>query len=106
YNQTTQAPYCAAYLAILATKYGSFIPALSEHHAGGTNVARTVINGARLGGKDLREAYLLGSRLTLDLRTIAPRRYQDLYGTYGPRSYSYSEMIFGNTINVIQLRES
>ena len=25
-NQTTQAPYCAAYLSVLATKYGSFIP--------------------------------------------------------------------------------
>ena len=37
-NQTTQAPYCAAYLTVLATKYGSFIPALSEHHTGGANV--------------------------------------------------------------------
>jgi hypothetical protein len=27
-NQTAQAPYCAAYLSVLATKYGSFIPAL------------------------------------------------------------------------------
>jgi hypothetical protein len=44
-NQTTQAPYCAAYLSVLATKYGSFIPALSEHNAGGTNVGRTLING-------------------------------------------------------------
>ena len=34
YNQTTQAPYCAAHLTILATMHGSFIPALSEHHAG------------------------------------------------------------------------
>ena len=50
YNQTTQAPYCAAYLSILATMYGSFIPALSEHHSGGVNVGRTVINGERLGG--------------------------------------------------------
>jgi len=48
YNQTTQAPYCAAHLTILATMYGSFIPALSEHHAGGVNVGRTVINGERL----------------------------------------------------------
>ena len=48
-NQTTQAPYCAAYLSVLATKYGSFIPALSEHNAGGTNVGRTLINGAHLG---------------------------------------------------------
>ena len=40
--------YCAAYLTILATMYGSFIPALSEHHAGGVNVGRTLINGQRL----------------------------------------------------------
>lgn len=60
-NQTTQAPYCAAYLTILATKYGSFIPALSEHHAGGTNVGRVVINGERLGGQSVRERYFLGS---------------------------------------------
>src|SRR4030095_8990684 len=38
YNQTTQAPYCAAYLTILATMYDSYIPALSEHNAGGVNV--------------------------------------------------------------------
>ena len=38
YNQTTQAPYCTVYLTILATMYGSFIPALSEYHAGGVNV--------------------------------------------------------------------
>src|SRR5688572_27725100 len=45
HNQTTQAPYCAAYLSVLATKYGSFIPALSEHNAGGTNVGRTLMSG-------------------------------------------------------------
>ena len=28
YNQTTQAPDCAAYLTILATMYDSYIPAL------------------------------------------------------------------------------
>ena len=49
-NQTSQAPYCAAYLSVLATKYGSFIPALSEHNAGGTNVGRALINGEHLGG--------------------------------------------------------
>ena len=49
-NQTTQAPYCAAYLSVLATKYGSFIPALSEHNAGGTNVGRALIAGEQLGG--------------------------------------------------------
>src|SRR5262249_1007947 len=49
-NQTTQALYCAAYLSVLATKYGSFIPALSEHNAGGTNVGRALIAGEYLGG--------------------------------------------------------
>jgi hypothetical protein len=103
HNQTTQAPYCAAYLTILGTKYGSFIPALSEHHAGGTNVARTVITGARLGGADSRERYFLGAELTRELRTIAPRVYSDLYRTYGPRSFLYAEMVFGNTYNVTRL---
>jgi hypothetical protein len=100
YNQTTQAPYCAAYLTILATKYGSFIPALSEHHAGGTNVGRTLINGERLGGEDVREYYFLGGEFVRDLRSLAPRTFRDLYGTYGPRSALYAEMIFGNVTNV------
>ena len=69
YNQTTQAPYCAAYLTILATKYGSFIPALSEHHAGGTNVGRTLINGERLGGDDV-------ARALFPRRRIRPRPAQ------------------------------
>jgi hypothetical protein len=103
HNQTTQAPYCAAYLTILATKYGSFIPALSEHHAGGTNVGRTVITGARLGGLDSRERYFLGAELTRDLRALAPGVYSDLYRTYGPRSFLYAEMVFGNTFTVTRL---
>jgi hypothetical protein len=104
HNQTTQAPYCAAYLTILATKYGSFIPALSEHHAGGTNVGRTVINGERLGGRAIREQYFLGAELTRHLRATAPRRYREVYGTYGPRSFRYAEMVFGNTFNVTPIR--
>jgi hypothetical protein len=103
YNQTTQAPYCAAYLTILATMYGSFIPALSEHHSGGVNVGRTVINGERLGGADAREQYLLGAQFAHDLRDISLRRYRDLFRTYGPRSFLYAEMVFGNTINVTRL---
>ena len=103
YNQTTQAPYCAAYLTILATMYGSFIPALSEHHAGGANVGRTVINGERLGGEGAREQYLLGSQFARNLRDISVRRYRDLYRTYGLRSFRYAEMIFGNTSNVRRL---
>lgn len=106
YNQTTQVPYCAAYLTVLATKYGSYIPALSEHHAGGTNVGRTISNGERLGGSNVRERYLLGAAFTRDIRAIAPRSYRDVYGTYGPRSYYYSEMVFGNMFNVRRIMES
>lgn len=103
YNQTTQAPYCAAYLSILAQMYGSFIPALSEHHAGGVNVGRTVINGERLGGADVREQYLLGSDFASQLRDISIRRYRALFRTYGRRSALYSEMVFGNMVNVTRL---
>ena len=103
YNQTTQASYCAAYLTVLATMYDSFIPALSEHHAGGVNVGRTVINGERLGGESAREQYLIGSAFARDLRDISIRRYRALFRTYGPRSFRYAEMIFGNTLNVTRL---
>ncbi|HUE89862.1 MAG TPA: hypothetical protein VMO26_27610 [Vicinamibacterales bacterium] len=105
-NQTTQAAYCAAYLAVLGTKYGSLIPALSEHHAGGTNVGRVLVNGERLGGADTREQYFLGASLARDLRLLAPKAYSDLYRTYGPRSYFYAEMVFGNTYNVASLLAS
>jgi hypothetical protein len=103
YNQTTQAAYCAAYLTILATKYGSYIPALSEHHSGGTNVGRALVNGERLGGEDVREQYLLGSQLARDLRQISLYGYRELYRTYGPRSYYYSEMVFSNASAVASL---
>ena len=102
-NQTTQAPYCAAYLSVLATKYGSFIPALSEHNAGGTNVGRALITGEHLGAGDVRERYFLGSKLARDLRALPGRDYQDVYKSYGPRSYLYAEMVFGNTFNVRRL---
>jgi hypothetical protein len=104
YNQTTQAPYCAAYLSVLATMYGTFIPALSEHHSGGVNVGRALINGERLGGATTREQYLMGSQFAQDLRGVALRRYRDLYRTYGIRSFRYAEMVFGNTVNVRRLR--
>jgi len=106
YNQTTQAAYCGAYLTILATKYGSFIPALSEHHSGGTNVGRTLINGERLGGEDVRERYFLGSQLARDLRQVSLYGYRELYRTYGPRSYYYSEMVFANASTVEGLTQS
>src|SRR5436190_3406203 len=90
-NQTTQAPYCAAYLSVLATKYGSFIPALSDHNAGATNVGRTLINGEYLGGDDVRARYFVGSQLARDLRALPGRRYEGVYRSYGPRSYLYAE---------------
>ena len=102
-NQTSQAPYCAAYLSVLATKYGSFIPALSEHNAGGTNVGRALINGEHLGAQDVRARYFLGSKLARDLRTLQSKEYEDVYYSYGPRSYLYAEMVFGNTFNVTEL---
>jgi len=105
-NQTTQAPYCAAYLSVLATKYGSFIPALSEHNAGGTNVGRTLISGEYLGAEDVRARYLLGSRLAHDLRALPDKQFKDVYRSYGPRSYLYAEMVFGNTLIVRQLLAS
>ena len=104
YNQTTQAPYCAAYLSILATKYGSFIPALSEHHAGGTNIGRALINGSRLGGTSTRDSYFLGSDFARDLRLMSPGTYRDVYGSYGPRSVRYAEMVFGNIANIERIR--
>ena len=105
-NQTTQAPYCAAYLSILATKYGSFIPALSEHNAGGTNVGRALITGERLGATDVRARYLLGSQLARDLRALPGSDYEQVHRSYGPRSHLYAEMVFGNTFNVRHLIQS
>ena len=105
-NQTTQAPYCAAYLSVLATKYGSFIPALSEHNAGGTNVGRTLITGEHLGAHDVRARYFLGSKLARDLRALPGKEYESVYRSYGPRSHLYAEMVFGNTFIVRNLRES
>ena len=105
YNQTTQAPYCAAYLTILATKYGSFLPALSEHHAGGTNVGRVLINGERLGLQDVRRQYLGGSQLALDLRRMSANGYRQVVRSYGPRSYRYAEMVLGNAFTVEEIRQ-
>ena len=105
-NQTTQAAYCAAYLTVLATKYGSFIPALSEHHAGGANVGKVLVNGARLGADNVRHRYFLGSALARDLRAISTRQFRQVVGTYGIRSFLYSEMVFGNTTTVEALRAS
>jgi hypothetical protein len=105
-NQTTQAPYCAAYLSILAAKYGSFIPALSEHNAGGTNVGRALIIGERLGESDVRARYLRGSQFARDLRGLPDRSYEQVYGSYGVRSSLYAEMVFGNRVNITHLIET
>ncbi len=102
YNQTTQMPYCAAHLAVLAAKYGSFIPALSEHHAGGVNVGRAIISGQFAGGNDIRERYFLGAELTLLVRQIRPPGYREVVGGYGLRSFRYAEMVFGNTSTVVE----
>lgn len=104
-NQTTQAAFCAAYLSVLSTKYGSFVPALSEHHAGAANVGRTVYNGRRLGAENVRERYLRGAELARDLRVLSPRTFRDMLGSYGPRSFLYSEMVFGNVSTVSAIRE-
>jgi len=106
HNQTTQAQYCAAYLSILSAKYSSFIPALSEHHAGGTNVGRVLISGERLGGQDVREQYMLGSEFAVQLRALSGNRYSPVVRTYGPRSHRYAEMVFGNAAHVQSLESS
>ncbi|MDX1562751.1 MAG: hypothetical protein R3305_07475, partial [Gammaproteobacteria bacterium] len=103
YNQTTQAPYCAAHLAILTAKYGSLIPALSEHHAGGINVARALHNGEFAGGDEVRDRYFLGAELTLLIRRIRLPGYREVSGGYGPRSFRYAEMIFGNSLKIAEI---
>jgi hypothetical protein len=106
YNQTSQAPYCAAHLTILAAKYGSFIPALSEHHAGGVNVGRAITSGSFAGGRDIRERYFLGGELTLLIRQIGLPGYREVAGSYGPRSFRYAELVFGNMSTIASLEAS
>ncbi|HKJ02054.1 MAG TPA: transglycosylase SLT domain-containing protein, partial [Longimicrobiales bacterium] len=104
-NQTTQAAYCAAYLTVLATKYGSFIPALSEHHAGISNVGKVLVNGSRLGAEDVRTRYFTGADFVRDLRALSARKYRAVVGTFGSQSFFYSEVVFGNAATVVDLRE-
>jgi hypothetical protein len=105
-NQTTQAPYCAAHLAVLATAYGSLIPALSEHHAGSVNVGRTIINGNFAGGGDVRARYFLGAELTLLVRHSRVAGYQEVAGSFGPHSFRYAEIVFGNLRTIADLKEA
>jgi hypothetical protein len=69
-------------------------------------VGRTLITGEHLGAEDVRTRYLAGSRLVHDLRALPGRQYKTVYRSYGPRSYLYAEMVFGNTFNIKSLIES
>jgi hypothetical protein len=51
----------------------------------------------------VRARYLLGSKLARDLRALPGKEYEDVYRSYGPRSFLYAEMVFGNTFNVRHL---
>ena len=62
-----------------------------------------LIAGEYLGGTDVRERYLLGSQFARDLRALPGKEHQQVFGSYGYRSYLYAEMVFGNTVNVSQL---
>jgi len=103
-DQTTQAAYCAAYLTVLSAKYGSFIPALSEHHAGVGNVGKVLVNGSRLGAADVRSRYFTGADFARDLRAISAGKYSVVVGSFGAQSFLYSEIVFGNAATVIELR--
>jgi hypothetical protein len=105
-NQTTQAAYCAAHLAVLTTAYGSLIPALSEHHAGSVNVGRTIINGDFAGGGDVRARYFLGAELTLLVRRIGLPGYREVAGSFGPHSFRYAEIVFGNLRTIAELKKT
>ena len=49
---------------------------------------------------------MLGSQLARDLRSLPGKTYDDVYGSYGVRSYLYAEMVFGNTFIVDKLMAS
>ena len=60
-------------------------------------------HGGALGAKDVRARYFLGSQLARDLRALPGKEFSDVHKSYGPRSYLYAEMVFGNTINIKRL---
>ena len=97
YNQTTQAPYCAAYLSILATMYGSFIPALSEHHSGRRERGPRGDQRRAPGRRHRQRAVSSWVEVRPRFAGRGSAGYRDLYRTYGPRSFRYAEMVFGNT---------
>ena len=45
----------------------------------------------------------MGSEFTWNCAPSRGRDYHDLYRTYGPRSFRYAEMVFGNTLTVRRL---
>ena len=99
-NQTTQAPYCAAYLSVLATKYGIV-------HSGAVRAQRRrherrahADQGRAARRRGVRDPVLAGLGLARDLRALPGKDYKNVYRSYGPRSYLYAEMVFGNTFNV------
>ncbi len=57
-----------------------------------------------MGGNDIRERYLMGAEFAKDVRALSPRTFRDVVGTYGPRSYRYAEMVFGNIATVQAIR--
>jgi hypothetical protein len=65
-----------------------------------------VINGEYLGADDVRARYFLGPKLARDLPALPGKEYEGVYRSYGPRSYLYAEMVFGNTFNVRSLMAS
>jgi hypothetical protein len=68
--------------------------------------AEKLITGEHFGAEDVRVRYFLGAKLARDLRSLPGKQYADVYGSYGPRSYRYAEMVFGNTFNVTRLMAS
>jgi hypothetical protein len=62
-----------------------------------------LITGNHLGGADVRARYLLGSQFARDLRALPGKEYGLVYKSYGPRSYLYAEMVFGNAVTVNSL---
>ena len=45
----------------------------------------------------------MGADFARDLRGVSRRRYRALFRTYGPRSFLYAEMVFGNALNITKL---
>ena len=106
YNQTTQAPYCAAYLSILGDHVRQLHPGAVGAPLGrrqrGPRRSSTASGWA---ASTLARAVPHG--LAVRARPAEHRRcsgYRDLYRTYGLRSFRYAEMVFGNTINVQRIR--